>query len=113
MPGCDRLLEYHPGVELDLYVDDFTVPFKGARQQILKGLPSAARFLLDVSRRILGCGIALEKAELVAPSYDLLQRLLQGLGELAACRGGNVLPEPRVGVEFCPTPGALGGVAGP
>ena len=83
---CDFFCACCPAIDLDVYVDDFALSIIGLEAKVLKSMPHAAGVLSLLIRSMLGCTVALDKADDVASSHLLLIKLRNLLGELGGTK---------------------------
>ena len=80
---CDAVVERHPDVEFDLFVDDWQGAAIGLHTQVHRALAGAAADLRDAIEGDLECKVAANKAAIVASTPGLAVDLRRSLETLA------------------------------
>ena len=98
---CDVFVQISPGVQLDVYVDDFGLSFLDTPSRLFHQLPRAAKYLYLIVRLLMGCDVSFGKVDLVSSSPFLLKRLREAFGKLV---GNKPIRDVAVnlGVDFKP-----------
>ena len=98
IPCMDKFVLDHPGVQVDIYVDDIALMVEHENLDVAAQLFIQAAQDLDVLiREHLKCQIAHEKTAVVASSDELLKRVTEALGQLA---GTGVKCTPNLGIDW-------------
>ena len=98
IPAMDVFAANHPGVQINIYVDDIALMVEHEDMETAAQLFIQAALDLEVFvKEQLKCQIAHDKTAVVASSDDLLNLVTEALGPLA---GKRVKCTPNLGIDF-------------
>jgi len=97
MAAFDRVVERHPHVDFDIYIDDLQTSTQGSGTQVLHRLLEAAGDLKFAVNHDIMADLAVAKAAVVASNRVLASKLRRSLGEDG---GVEVACTPALGIDF-------------
>jgi len=94
----DQVVEQHPSVDFDIYIDDIQMAAQGTEDQVAERLVSAAVDMRAAVQDEIKAALATHKAATVASTTRLAKRLRRALGQDG---GAECESTPALGIDFC------------